>query len=186
MSSQAAATPGVVAVLARFAKVDVAETDDPSTVDGYVITADEDPPPQRGSGAGVLLVAGSDPTEEEHRFALRIGAAAFVHPGIADEDLATIWAAVMAGYYPLPRATAHPLASRLERPPAGLHLSGLDRIILAGLSRGDTMAEVATRLGCSDRHARRHARALWDTFGIPNRAQGLVAAARWGILSDSE
>jgi len=169
--------------VARFANVIVGDTNEMDTADGYVIASGEKPPPPHGAGPGVLLVAGPVPTEEEHRIALKIGAAAFVHSNMAHGDLLAVWAAALAGYYPLPRATAHPLVSRLERPPENIHLSDRDKVILAGLAQGDTMAEVAARLGCSERHARRQARAMWNTLGVPNRTQGLVSAARWGLLS---
>jgi len=169
-------------LLERFAGAVSTDEGGPlEAVDGYVImTGEAHPAPRRW--AGVVLVAGATGSEGTHRYALSVGAAAVVHPAMAPEDLSVVWAAVLAGDYPLPLGIARSMARRLAQPPRQLVLSERDMIIVGGLSRGDTMAAIADRLGCSERHARRHTRSLWDTLGVANRAQGLVAAARWGLL----
>ncbi|MEX2134584.1 MAG: LuxR C-terminal-related transcriptional regulator, partial [Acidimicrobiia bacterium] len=151
-----------------------------AAADGYVIAPGDIT--ARLRRAHHVLVAGSDGSEATHRLALSIGAAAVVHADMMPDELAVVWAAVRARHYPIPSDIAQFMAVRLDQPPEDLMLADQDMTILVGLARGDTMAEVANQLGCSVRHARRHAHSLWNKLGVANRAQGLVVATRWGFL----
>lgn len=116
------------------------------------------------------------------RAAMRSGAAGGIPLDVTVEGARAILSAVVAGYFPIPRHLAPTLATRLKSStPAGL--TERDRILLDHLARGDTIRAIAQRLGCSERHTRRHIRALWKTMGVDGRAQGLVAAARQGLLN---
>ena len=116
------------------------------------------------------------------RAAIQSGAAALIPHDVTVEAARAILTAVAAGSFPIPRHLAVALVTRLELPPAGV-LSDRDRIILDHLARGDTIATIARRLGCSQRHTRRHLRTLWDKMGVPGRAQGLITATRQGLLN---
>jgi len=116
------------------------------------------------------------------RAAMRSGAAALIPQDVTVEEARVILSAVTAGSFPVPHHLALALVTRLEPPPA-IVLTDRDRIILDHLAHGDTIATLARRLGCSERNTRRHLRTLWDKMGVSGRAQGLVAAARQGLLN---
>ncbi len=116
------------------------------------------------------------------RAVMRSGAAGVISSDLTVEEVRAILSAVVAGSFPIPRHLAAHLATRLE--PATLDgLTERDRLILERLARGDTIRVIAQRLGCSERHTRRHLRTLWDKMGVSGRAQGLAAAARQGLLN---
>jgi len=116
------------------------------------------------------------------RAVMRSGAAGIMTPDVTVEEAQMILAAIAIGWFPVPHHLAMALATRLE-PEAAHVLSDRDRIILEHLARGDTTRVIAQHLGCSQRHTRRHLRTLWDKLGVNGRAQGLVAAARQGLLT---
>lgn len=94
-----------------------------------------------------------------------------------------MFSAVMAGYYPVPHYLAQNVATRLEDP-VPRRISDRDLTILTQLAGGMTMAELAKELGFSERHVRRQASALWKAMGVDGRIQGLIVAARQGLLED--
>ncbi len=116
------------------------------------------------------------------RAAMRCGAAGIISPDVTVEEARAILAAIAIGWFPVPHHLAVVLATRLEPEPATV-LTRRDRTILDLLARGDTARVIAQHLGCSERHTRRHLRTLWDKMGVPGRAQGLIAAARQGLLT---
>lgn len=116
------------------------------------------------------------------RAVMRSGAAGIITPSSTVEEARVILTAVVAGSFPIPRHLAPHLATRLE-PATPDRLTARDRLILQRLGRGDTIRVIAQRLGCSERHTRRHLRTLWGKMGVDGRAQGLVAAARQGLLN---
>lgn len=116
------------------------------------------------------------------RAVMRSGAAGIITPDVTVEEARGILSAVVAGSFPVPRRLAVALATRLE-PSSPADLTEQERVILDHLARGDTITTIARRLGRSERHTRRHLRTLWDKMGVPGRAQGLVAAARQGLLT---
>ena len=116
------------------------------------------------------------------RAVMRSGAAGIMTPDITVEEAQMILAAIAIGWFPVPHHLAVALATSLEpATPAGL--TKRDRIILEHLAHGDTTRVIAQHLGCSQRHTRRHLRALWDKMGVDGRAQGLVTATRQGLLT---
>jgi len=182
VSARAAAIPGLASLLNQVATiVDVEKGRPPDLVDGYVI-AWGDQPPQGRLVTGLVLVVSITGSEDQHRWALQLGAAAVIDPSMSPAKFDAMWACVLAGLCPLPRRSAELLARRLAEPPKGLVVSPRDRIILEVLVSGGTVAAVADQLECSARHARRHIHSLWERFGVATRAQGLVAAARWGLI----
>lgn len=149
--------------------------------------------------ADIRLVAGTDPAASADRVpqivvvvdavdeivvraVMRSGAAGIMTPEVTVEEAQMILAAIAIGWFPVPHHLAVALATRLE-PEAATVLTDRDRIILEHLARGDTTRVISQHLGCSQRHTRRHLRTLWDKLGVNGRAQGLVAAARQGLLT---
>jgi DNA-binding NarL/FixJ family response regulator len=131
---------------------------------------------------GRLLVAGDTGSEETHRHAIRNHVAAVIPSDVTPDQFGAIWSTVNAGYYPMPANLSSSIVGRLEKPPEDICLSGVERDIMKLLSEGATVANIAERVGCSERHARRRLRSLWDTLGADSRSQALVAATRWGLL----
>lgn len=128
-----------------------------------------------------LVVVAERAEESEQRLAARLGAAALIAADRLREDLGPVIQSVAAGYYPVPHRIAPSLVSRLDIPPNSI---GLDELaILERLLQGATVADVAAELGCSERHARRRLRTLWNQMGVSGRRQGLANAARWGLPS---
>lgn len=139
--------------------------------------------PEPASDARVPRIIVTDATDETIlRPAILSGAAALIPHDVTVKEARAILAAVAAGYFPIPRHLAVALATRLE-PLSTTVLTDRDRAILDHLARGDTIATIARRLGRSQRHTRRHLRTLWDRMGVPGRTQGLITAARQGLLN---
>ncbi len=142
---------------------------------------------QTEPGAGVhsrtpLIVVADVIDETLVRAVMRSAAAGIIPRDVTVEEARGILSAVATGSFPIPHHLAVALATRLEpAPPAGL--TEQERIILDHLAHGDTITIIARRLGCSERHTRRHLRTLWNKMGVNGRAQGLVAAARQGLLT---
>jgi|GEM_PF-3761349 len=150
----------------------------PPRVDFRLALATEPAPPQ-GQGQHVIVTPRVD--ETALRAVMRSGAAGVMPADVAIEEAHAILTAVAAGYFPIPHHLTAALATRLEPPPT-LVLAERDLIILQHLARGGTIRTIAQRIGCSERHTRRHLRTLWDKMGVQGRAQGLVVAARQGLL----
>lgn len=182
LSRGAAAIPRLVETLHAIAS-ELTVIDDAPTegFDAHVVIATEvSPPLPNGSGIRIIV---TDIDETTVRCTMRAGVGAVMSPDISIKDARTVLSAALGGYYPVPRRLTPAIASHLEDP--GPHLlSNRDRTILEHLARGGTMIELAQELGCSERHARRQVRSLWNTMGVHGRAQGLVAAVRRGFLED--
>ncbi len=126
-----------------------------------------------------LIVIAQRADESEQRLAAKLGAAALIADDRLREDFASVIQAVTAGFYPVPLRVAPSLASRIAVPPASI---GLDDVaILKYLLQGATVADVAAEMGCSERHARRKLRTVWDQMGVSGRREGLAEAVRWGL-----
>lgn len=184
LSRGAAAMPRLVdtlqAVASELIFIDDTQPRQPDC-DAHVVVATEHVPPlSSASGIRVIL---TDIDEVTIRHAMETGVGALIAPNISIDDLRAVMMAATHGYYPVPRHLAPVVATRLEGPKPET-LSRRDLTILRHLARGGTMIDLAQQLGCSERHARRHVRALWNTMGVHGRAQGLVAAARRGLLAD--
>lgn len=64
----------------------------------------------------------------------------------------------------------------------GVELDAAQRSLLEGVSAGLTVSELATQLGYSRRSIFRELSRLWDTMGVPDRAQGLRKAEAQGLV----
>lgn len=180
-ASDAVADDQQLAEMLRRAPVRLVSADQHAQIDIRLIRLSE--PPAEGFQGRIPRIVVTDAIDETAvRAVMRSGAAAIISPDVTVEEARAVLSAVAAGYFPVRRHLAVALATRLE-PETLTGLTERDRIILGHLARGDTIATIAQRLGCSERHTRRHLRALWDKMGVDGRAQGLVAAARQGLLS---
>lgn len=126
-----------------------------------------------------LVVIADRAEESEQREAARRGAAALIAVDRLQEDLESVIRCVTVGYYPIPYRIASTLVSRLDVPPSSIGADELD--LLNRLLQGAKATEVAVALGCSERHARRRLRAVWDQMGVSGRREGLATAVRWGL-----
>ncbi|MDX2342892.1 MAG: hypothetical protein QNL12_03785 [Acidimicrobiia bacterium] len=136
--------------------------------------------PRRNTDNSLRLVVITDRAgEPEQREAARRGAAALIAVDHLREDLGPVIWCVTAGYYPMPHSIVPTMVSRLEAPPPNI---GEDNLaLLSRLLRGANTAELAAALGCSERHARRRLRTLWNQMGVSGRREGLATAVRWGL-----
>ena len=134
------------------------------------------------TGARVVAVA-THPTVADARRALGSGASGVLdRRGDADAILAALAAAV-GGFTVLPPALAPALLTRLDDPPSSIELQPADLELLQDLATGMTLDDVALLRDRSTRTIRRDLRDLWRRMGVTGRAQGLVLAARWGVVA---
>jgi DNA-binding NarL/FixJ family response regulator len=152
-------------------------------LDAHFVALSEDAGPVSGE-IGIRITVG-DIGEATVRNSMRANDGALISPEISVDDLRTILMAATDGYYPLPQHLAPTIASRLDSTQP-LMLSPRDITILRHLASGGTMIDLGQRLGCSERQARRYARTLWNAMDVKNRAEGLVTAARRGLLDIPE
>lgn len=182
LSQGVAAIPHLVDTLQAVASELILTSDTPSSdFDIYVLMAAEPLPSLRCRP--VIRIIVSTIEERTVRWGVRVGADAVMSPDVSVQDAHRVLEAATGGYFPVPSDLARALATRLEDPKPPM-ISERDRTILKLLAEGTTMSDIARELGCSERHARRQIRSLWNTMGVQNRAQGLVAAARRGFLDD--
>lgn len=150
----------------------------PKTLRIHVIAWEELP---RGHTDNTLrpIVIANRAEEPEQREAARRGAAAIIAVDQLQEDLVAAILSVAAGYYPMPYRIMPALVTRLDAPPP--RVGADDLALLNRLLQGANITEVAAVLKCSERHARRKLRTLWDQMGVSGRREGLTTAARWGL-----
>ncbi len=170
------------AVASHLTIIDDAQPRLPAHDVHLVMVKEHVPPLPRASGAQVIV---ADVEETTIRRSMRAGDGALISPDISIEELRAVLTATTHGYYPVPQYLAKVVAARLVSPRTQT-LSDRDRTILTHLATGGTMIDLARELACSERHARRHVRSLWDTMEVHGRAQGLVAAARRGFLESTD
>lgn len=81
------------------------------------------------------------------------------------------------------RAPGRPLSRR--RDPAFDALSPRERETLALLANGLSNAEIAERLGISEKTVRNHLSRVFDKLGVWSRAQAIVFARERGFTGDA-
>ena len=174
---------GVVERLARFAQIIAESTERTHRLDGQVLApSGSEPQGLVTSELPTLIATERQPTELDHRRALAIGASGLIHSAMTTGQLKSVWLAAAAGCYRLPIEIGHLLAQRLDTPSPTLELGEREQTILTGLQQGDSVATIGRRVGCSERHTRRLICSIWATLGVQNRSQGLVVAARQGLI----
>ncbi len=133
-------------------------------------------------GVPRCVVVSDDAVEDAQRGALESGASALTTPSTTGTELRAIIAAVHHGFAVIPSQLAPRIAERLQNPPDMAPITNTQRQLLQLLATGHTLKEASVSAGCSERHARRHLRRLWDTLKTPNQTSGMVQAARYGLI----
>lgn len=128
------------------------------------------------------IVISTVAVEDNQNQALESGAAALVTPTTTATELGAIIAAVHHGFAVIPSCVAPRIAERLQNPPDMEPITTTQRQLLQLLATGHTLKEASLIAGCSERHARRHLRRLWDTLRTPNQTSGMVQATRYGLI----
>lgn len=131
---------------------------------------------------GVVVASAAHPTAAEARRVLVRGAAGVIDRRGAPEAIVASFRAVLVGITVVPNALAPAVLARLEEPPPALDLTPTDLALLRDLASGITLDDVARLRGRSTRTIRRDLRDLWRRMDVTGRAQGLVRAARWGLV----
>jgi len=123
-------------------------------------------------------------SEDRLRSALAHGAAAVIDPGIGWSHLHAVILAVDHNLAVLPVQQAPHMATRLQTPPVAAQLTPIQRRLLNMVSEGLTIGDISAQIGCSERHARRQFRQIWDLLGAKGRVSGIIRAVRCGMLEE--
>lgn len=131
---------------------------------------------------GPTVAVATHPTVADARRALGSGASGVVDRRGDPGALASALLAAVGGFTVLPPNLAPALLTRLDDPPSTIALEPVDLELLQDLASGMTLDDVALLRDRSTRTIRRDLRDLWVRMGVTGRAQGLVLAARWGLV----
>ena len=131
---------------------------------------------------GVVLAAAQHPTVADTRRVLGLGLAGVIDRRGEPDAIVPALTAAVAGLTVLPPVLAPVLLTRLEDPPPTVELEAADLELLQDVASGMTLDDVALVRDRSTRTIRRELRDLWARMGVTGRAQGLVLAARWGLV----
>jgi len=135
-------------------------------------------------GASRTIVVDVCRSEDRLRSALAHGAAAVIDPGIGWSHLHAVILAVDHNLAVLPAQQAPHMATRLQTPPVDDQLTPVQRRLLNMVSEGLTIGDISAQIGCSERHARRQFRQIWDLLGAKGRVSGIIRAVRYGMLEE--
>jgi DNA-binding NarL/FixJ family response regulator len=134
-----------------------------------------------GPDAIIIGLSETALSTSQHRAYLRAGTAGLFDSRLPDRDLAQALSTALRGFVVLPASIADGITSRLEEPPQDLRLSERDTEILCLLARGASLAAIATKTQCSERHLRRITADLLERIGAANRTHAAALATRWGL-----
>jgi len=123
-------------------------------------------------------------SEDHLRSALAHGAAAVIEPAIDWSHLHAVILAVDHNLAVVPAQHAPHMATRLQTPPSTDQLTSVQRRLLNMVSAGLTIGDISAQIGCSERHARRQFRQIWDLLGAKGRVSGIIRAVRCGMLEE--
>jgi len=123
----------------------------------------------------------SEVTVDAYRWAMRSGATAAVGRNAPPEDIVECLAAACAGRVIMPAPVAQALALAVD---PGEHpaLTAAEVRLLAGLSAGRTVGDLARADGYSEREMFRRLHRLYFRMGVHGRTEALLAAQRWGLV----
>jgi DNA-binding NarL/FixJ family response regulator len=113
--------------------------------------------------------------------AVRAGAAGYVYKDVDPQALAAAIRAVHAGHVLLNPDVARLLAAG-EPDPAGVHLTGRERQVLAELARGRSNREIARSLSVAEKTVKTHVSAVLAKLGVQDRTQAALYAVRTGLV----
>lgn len=129
-------------------------------------------------GTKVVILTASDEVHDLQR-AMRAGASGYV---VKDQDVTEIADAVRAiarGNLVLPSHLAASLLHDLES--AAPDLNDAEREILAGIARGETNKDLATRLHLSERTVRRRVEDIYSKLHLADRIGAAIYATKRGL-----
>lgn len=129
-------------------------------------------------GTKVVILTASDEVHDLQR-AMRAGASGYV---VKDQDVTEIADAVRAiarGNLVLPSHLAASLLHDLES--AAPDLNDAEREILAGIARGETNKDLATRLHLSERTVRRRVEDIYSKLHLADRIGAAIYASKRGL-----
>ena len=135
-----------------------------------------------GPVAGRVVAVADGPTAVDTRRVIALGASGVLDRRSDRSMVEAALSAAVAGLTVIPPGLAGGLLTRLDDPPPTMELRPRELDLLQSLAAGMTLEQVASKRGRSPRTIRRELRQLWPRMGVTCRAQGLVRAARWGLV----
>ena len=115
--------------------------------------------------------------------AIRSGAGGIVDEADDVEALAAALDAAVGGRVCLPRPLVSSMAARIpSTPDPSAWLTEEEGEWLRALANGTTVAELAERIGYSERETFRMLGSLYDKIGVRNRTESIIWATRHGLL----
>ncbi len=138
-----------------------------------------------GGVAPAVVAVGDMLTLDEYRQALGWGATALVTWEVGADVLRATLVSATCGRGTLPLWVLEGLAVRLEEPPDAFTLTPWQLDLLRDMAAGHTEGQLAQDRGCSGRKIRRKVAEIWAQMEVTGRTQGLVRAARWGLVGDA-
>jgi DNA-binding NarL/FixJ family response regulator len=130
----------------------------------------------------VVMLTVSDDPGDLHR-ALRAGACGWIGKDCDAGDVAETVRAVHRDYLVLPSELAAELLGALETfQPCGI--TEEERALLAGIARGETNRDLASRLHLSERTVRRRIEDIYSKLHLADRLQAAIWAREQGIGGD--
>ncbi len=138
-------------------------------------------------GVPLLVISGSDAVADILG-SVRQGARGYILKSSAAEVLEHAIPLALSGevFLPLPRAVLNgTIAADAAPDPSGIleRLTGRQRDVFQGLLAGRSNKEIARGLGVLEGTVKVHVRAIMQKFGVRNRTQVAVVAARGGCFS---
>ncbi len=185
------ARAGLAALLAARSDVAVAGEAGPEESSGAVGTVSPDAvlwdlglsgtaPASWPIAAPVVALVSND---EQAADALRAGALAVIHRGVAADVLAAALVAAAHGLVALDAALGREWLRIPESAQAAGDLTAREREVLALLAEGLGNKAIAARLGISEHTAKFHVNAILGKLGADTRAAAIVKALRLGLVT---
>ena len=123
-----------------------------------------------------------EPTVELYLLAMRSGASGAVSWMAQPETMVDVVEAACAGHWLLPFDVARHISGLVRVGGEAPGVSAAEGEWLRLLANGTTIAELALRLGLSEREMFRQLRDLYGRMGARSRTEALVKAAQWGVI----
>ncbi|MDH3260477.1 MAG: hypothetical protein OEM81_07755 [Acidimicrobiia bacterium] len=137
---------------------------------------------RRGREDLVVVALLLEPTPETVRGVLLAGACSVAGWDASPEEVVALLEAGLEARSVLPTSMMHQLAMGATDEPGVPDLDRDQVAWLRALAAGATVAQLADRVGYSEREMYRLLRAVYDRLGVGSRTQALLWATRRGIL----
>jgi len=123
-----------------------------------------------------------EPTVEMYVRAMRSAVSGAVSWMAPPETMVAVVEAAYDGHWILPLEIAKRISGLVTLATDAPGVSGAEVEWLRLLAKGMTIAQLARRLGLSEREMFRQLRDLYGRMGARSRAEALVKAAQWGLI----